>query len=1245
MAKIEIIKQTILRLEGGAFQNLCNSYLYKIGYPNIVFLGSKPGTSKATIGTPDAYFTTEEGKYIFAEYTTQEQGLFRKIKDDIEKCLDTSKTCINHDRISEIIYCHTSSNITPSQDDEIRTLCKEAGVKLTIIGIDKLAEDLYLYHHNLVRDFLGISLGSDQIKSHDDFIKSYNSNRMAAPIDTEFMFRNKEVENIDKAYQKADIVILSGAAGTGKTRLGLHYAKNHSEIYNEKLYCIQSTFLPIYEDLRVFIDRPGNYFLFIDDANQLSGLHHIIRYANMRTEGYNVKILITVRDYAIQKVKDDIREISTYERVNIGLFTDDEIKELLSTQLGILNSEYQNRIVAIAEGNARIAILAGKVACDTNCLNSINDVSELYESYYGSILRNIQMPVDTNIYKTAGIVAFLEAIHTDHIDSILPVLEDSGLTRNSLIENIRKLHNLEILNIYNDKAVRFAEQGLSNYLLKNVFVDRKLISLSKMIKLCFPIYKERTISSINTLINIFRNKDLYNFLKSEIKIVWDELLVEESPYFFDFVKVFFRVSPTQSLMILQEKIRLEQSVPIDSVEIDTEKGKNYSNVTNDIIKILGGFAGMADLPTALDLYFQYFLKRPDLYMEFYHATILYFGIDKSSMYNDFYSQIIFFEKIKEYSDNWMQESIVILFIEVAKEFLKIHFTPAEAGKKNTVIIHQISLEISEGVKKYRQLIWQYLNELSEKDKFKDMVSQVFESNCGIIEDSSISVLEFDFKYIKTIMKSHFPASELKNCLLADRLIDIFRSNIDVSYEVYFSEYFEGESFNIYKLLIGIDYEERDSMSLKDPAIEQYIYNCDFDMFKQLVNVCKELNDIEKGSWEINEGLLIAFETVFNKKDYYVDAIEYYIENDTPNNLNPNYLVSRLFTYVTDSEVFNMISNNDYSQKNEWLYAYYCELTSELITDKHLQGLYDFLSDDSDKHIKSSIQRNLDFTEKYKVIDEDVLVKSCKIILAKNEYSPFMVSIYFRSLFSYNYNKPSGLITMFENNLELLEVIYFTMLSYDKHHDYDGRFLREIYIARPSVLDRYIYYLVDKDNGFSRDYQERNRCFFELNNYKEIYNKIFERLIKDLKFPKMNVPYFLEAILLPVERKIDLLERQDKWIRQCIRKFSTSSSKMYCLFSVVAKLEVDRKKEYISIFINHNEGFEDFKNIPLIPTSYSWSGSTIPMYSSWIEYLEILLPVFVGLKWINHKSYIERMIASLRKQIESEEIEEILEGRL
>lgn len=56
----------------------------------------------------------------------------------------------------------------------------------------------------------------------------------------------------------------------------------------------------------------------------------------------------------------DVREITSYEIININVFTDDEIKKLLETSLGILNQDYHERIIRIAEEMPVLLFLQGK---------------------------------------------------------------------------------------------------------------------------------------------------------------------------------------------------------------------------------------------------------------------------------------------------------------------------------------------------------------------------------------------------------------------------------------------------------------------------------------------------------------------------------------------------------------------------------------------------------------------------------------------------------------------------------------------------------------------------------------------------------------------------------------------------------------------------------------------------------------------------------------------------------------------
>ena len=693
-------------------------------------------------------------------------------------------------------------------------------------------------------------------------------------------------------------------------------------------------------------------------------------------------------------------------------------------------------------------------------------MSQLYDDYYGSFLKTNQFHVNNNMCIAAGIVAFLDAIHLDHMDAFLPIIQEKGLNRDDVIEGVYSLHALEIVDIYHNKAVRYSDQCMSNYLLKYVFFDKKVLSLSQMVKACFQSFKERTIYSINTLLNIFRNETLFKFVENEIKILWDELSTEKSPYFFEFVKAFFLFNPTETLLILQNKIESEEDVIYEWSEIDLEKGKNYQNVTNDLIEILGGFANMDDLSTACELFFKYYLKRPDLFIEFYHAVNLYFGIDKESARYNFYTQITFFKKIIEYSNDWEQESLVILFLQLAEEFLKLHFSSVVEGRKNTFTMYQIPLSISGGVEKYRKLIWNSLYSLCAVGNYKEKVRKILSSYGGVIEDVSIPVLQFDLEYIKLILESYFPPNELRNCVLASSIKDVFNRR-NVSFESFSSDYFEGEYLQLYFLLKGptykeeVDYEER--KKLKPKAINQYVLKCDLEMFKRLIDVCDDISELDGNTlWQVGEGLNIAFDAISHKKDFYVDAIKYYIEKDTPNNLHPCHLVGTLFFLLSDSEVYQIINSGEYSQKNAWLYAYYHELPAELISENHLRGLYNFLEDTSDKHITSSATRNVDFLEKYKRIDEQVFIKGCKIILSKKEHSPFIVQLYFGLLFNEYHNSPQEVLFKFSANLELLEDIYYSMLLNNSYHDYNGRFLKEIYMVKPSILDKFIGYLINKN---------------------------------------------------------------------------------------------------------------------------------------------------------------------------------------
>lgn len=78
----------------------------------------------------------------------------------------------------------------------------------------------------------------------DDFIAVYNS------------------------IKSTSVTVLTGSSGIGKTRLALEVCRKY-RAEGIRVYCVQSNGLLLYEDIKYYLDEPGRYLVFLDDANMV----------------------------------------------------------------------------------------------------------------------------------------------------------------------------------------------------------------------------------------------------------------------------------------------------------------------------------------------------------------------------------------------------------------------------------------------------------------------------------------------------------------------------------------------------------------------------------------------------------------------------------------------------------------------------------------------------------------------------------------------------------------------------------------------------------------------------------------------------------------------------------------------------------------------------------------------------------------------------------------------------------------
>ena len=85
----------------------------------------------------------------------------------------------------------------------------------------------------------------------------------------------------------------------------------------------------------------------------------------------------------------------------------------------IRNEHYISKIQEIAQGNTRIAYMAGKLAIETQNLSFVSNATELYSRYYDKYLQETDIIKSRNLCKTLSIVSIIRKLDLENSDLII----------------------------------------------------------------------------------------------------------------------------------------------------------------------------------------------------------------------------------------------------------------------------------------------------------------------------------------------------------------------------------------------------------------------------------------------------------------------------------------------------------------------------------------------------------------------------------------------------------------------------------------------------------------------------------------------------------------------------------------------------------------------------------------------------------------------------------------------------------
>lgn len=1254
MSKLNQIQSELKQINSAKFQELCDSYLYKKGYSDIEPFGSMVGKEKTVKGTPDSYIRLPNGNYIFIEYTTNESNLFSKLEKDLDGCFDEKKTGIHPSRIEKIIVCH-NLKLSPHEEEQLAEKCAVHRCSFEQIGIGRLSLALSQDYPGIAKDFLGIEIDTRQILSPREFIEEYQKNAFATRLDIAFHFREEELKTLAVALENQDLVIVAGRAGVGKSRLALESCRKFSELYPSfKTFCIFNKTLPLYDDLKTYFSPDGDYLILVDDANRLSQLDNIFRLLNDKRENHRIKIIVTVRDYALNKVKKTAHDYLNREIISLEPLKSDQIKELVTSEFGIKNPRYLDRIKEIASGNPRLAVMAAQVAVRENKFESIVDATSLYDEYFNSIDNKLNESGNENLLKVAGIISFFSALDRSQQERFSQIAESFGIAEEELWEAVIKLHKLETVELYEDEVAKISDQVLATYLFYKVFFRDELLDFSVLLKKYSETY--RFDDAVFPVINTFNSDAVRSFLQRHIDNRWEEIAGDEKQLL-QLADKFWFLKQTDTLWYLKEKIDALPQNDYQLSKLNFEPSKD--NVTDKYLGVLENFqrAAPEDFRIALELIFSYFEKRTEVLPQVLYLLLERFCFHVRSYNYGYYVQktVIDFliEKTNDESNGDFYRKILL---SIAGKYLQTYFHSGWMETRRTYSYTNFGLIACPEIFEIRTAILLFLVSEYTKAESSNTILQIIADYSNNIyekhlEEETNAIAAEDAKTLIPFLTENLNSASYVHCAVAQKYFQ-FLEKRKAKFDKTFKTRFVNETYRISKILTperfelyGLSMSDRDKY--KRRVINKFFGNYSFEDYVRFFESCREIaiHQERHNAYQFEA----AIGTVINNlaetnPALFKQVFEHiFATGNTLNHLYPLAIQDLLSLLSDPREVYDLLQKHDYNLKSKWLFTFLTGLNAEQVNEFYLNELYS-LYQNADLREVTTYFDHLAF---YEPLDAKLIPNIVKILFERMKQANVLIS--FDMLFNPHTNSFKKLKELFKDDWDLLKKVYLHEALINKHADYRSEALQQILEVEQKFIVEYLEWLYENNERLSKhDSSHRYSALWDMDEYESVLSHALEFIYQKEKTEiwvfesYANVFFIYESKTGSIDDEGLIAERKVKFIADYIKEHHKDSDRMKFIFDAVVNSFPSKRRDFLEIFLRYNENYDDFEKIRIEPLSWGGMGSMIPVLEQKVNFLESLVSLFSGIEFLKHKIYVNNEILRWKRKIEIENKKEFID---
>lgn len=1234
--RLKLIEQQLIGIDSAAFQNLCDVYLAlrEQEFASINRTGSQFGKQKTIKGTPDTFFRISDGSLRYVEYTTKEDGLVAKIKEDIDKCLDPSKTGVPANEVHKIIICF-NSRLTVAEETEITKHAVAHNVQIELIGLDWIALEIYSKYIILAKDILGIPLDTGQLLSLQNFIEEYNNKagKLSTPLDNEFLNRKAELTEIESNFSTNDILIISGFPGVGKTKIALEYLSTFLSANKDyTAFAVSKKDMDISEDLRIHLEQDKNYVLLVDDANrQLVNFKQILGVFRETRKG-NIKLLITVRDYAINDV---INECFDYDphKITINKFTDEEITQLISSDsFEIRNPKYQKRIVELADGNARLAVMAARLAKQKQESFLLGDVSDLYDSYFQTFIKDFDIFGNKPLIKTLGLISFFFTINRSNKEFIQKMLSDFELDYHEFNEAIDELQKREFVEVqYNH--VRVSEQVMATYFFYKVFIKDEILSFKTLVFNYYFEWKKRFSDTIIPSNNSFGYENVFKKINGSLDDFMYSIYEDEEKVL-EFFSLFWFYKREETLSYFHQKIKKlpEPENPTYNTKYETNDYVWNRDKTLDFLSNLYNHKTESFIPS-LELSFEYCRKKPESLSELIRRIREKMLFDEDDERLGFIRQVellkLLISKFKESKPQYIEA-----FFALSSTFLSHHFQIHKSGRNHSIIFYNYPIPFNDITKEFRKEIWKTL--INNYELYPTQILSIIKNFKPGYQEPIKEILEYDLTFLLPFIETKLDPVKFEDVYFVHEFVN-WLNRIELADRTYqkLKERFYSKEFEYFRKLDwnrvrgkqDYDFEKyEDFQKLKEEDIKSsFVFKeeTEFDELHKAITNTLSLQD--NNGWGIYQSLDIIVEENFNQNEKIGFKLLESILINYPKGMNPLY--KSLTAIENKSEewalrLWNVLKAWLNENQVYWKLTFFDCLPNEFANEYYKNELLETFSSFTN-HIG---YLRFESVAKYLPIDNEIIHKTLKIIVKKIEIQNLRLTLsnHFFEIY------PKNIL----DNFPLLSKSYIQQEKISNHFDLDRKGLKTLLEINQDFLFEYLIQFYTDSDWHNRNTHNHLPFIWDLENHEEIVEKAANLIIEHSPYFGIG-DYSLNILFSHLSEPQQ--EKAKDFIIKYITKYNTEYKKMNAMFEVIRTISQGFFDTAFTHYLTLNPDLEVFRRISWRANGGLFRGDEIlgELHAQdWRQILSIVENLKNQLDLIPIKTYIKKKIESeLKSAIE------------